>query len=285
LDEHFANGTGGNKFDLAGRHSAYLATRGGAAGTAIRSGVGLALQDHRRSRRWQNEFAKRACRFPVSAKSGLLRLFPSLSGHGGWQALTRTDPKGIHNFAQLPLARYTVATPGYIEAKGIPLRTVGPWLMRTHTMRNPSWSSTKNWPGSNFPAKIHSGNKSGAAMGNRCLRLLNERSSAWLRIRICTHSSGTLNPASGFPWRNKACVKTSGATLFWLPTRQQQRAGGLQSGCTGDRGARRVWRHELPGLRCLPMRLACAWPWARGPLTFYGWCFGRASCWRRLELG
>ena len=38
------------------------------------------------------------------------------------QALTRTDPKGIHNFAQLPLARYTVVTPGYIEAKGIPLR-------------------------------------------------------------------------------------------------------------------------------------------------------------------
>src|SRR4029077_5781415 len=122
LDEHFAKGTGGDKFDLAGRHSACEATRGCAAGAAIRSGVGLALQDHRRSRRWQNEFAKRACRFPVSAKSGLLRLFPSPPGHGGWQALTRSDPKGIHNFAQLPLARYTVVTPGYIAAKGIPLR-------------------------------------------------------------------------------------------------------------------------------------------------------------------
>lgn len=38
------------------------------------------------------------------------------------QALTRTDPKGIHNFAQLPLVRYTVMTPGYFEAMGIPLR-------------------------------------------------------------------------------------------------------------------------------------------------------------------
>lgn len=47
------------------------------------------------------------------------------------QALTRTDPKGIYCFSQLPLVRYTVVTPGYFAAMGIPLKA-GRYMVDAH---------------------------------------------------------------------------------------------------------------------------------------------------------
>jgi predicted permease len=38
------------------------------------------------------------------------------------QAISRTDPAGFQSFAGLPLVRYSLVTPGYFEAMGIPLR-------------------------------------------------------------------------------------------------------------------------------------------------------------------
>lgn len=59
---------------------------------------------------------------PGMHEAGLAQAIPFAAGPRWLQALTRTDPRGIHNFSQLPLVRYTVATPGYIEALGIPLK-------------------------------------------------------------------------------------------------------------------------------------------------------------------
>ena len=59
---------------------------------------------------------------PGMRETGLAQAIPFGSGSRWLQALTRTDPKGIHNFSQLPLVRYTVVTPGYLEAVGMPLR-------------------------------------------------------------------------------------------------------------------------------------------------------------------
>jgi putative ABC transport system permease protein len=59
---------------------------------------------------------------PGVRQVGLAQAIPFSPGPRWLQALTRTDPKGIHNFSQLPLVRYTVVTPGYFEAMGIPLR-------------------------------------------------------------------------------------------------------------------------------------------------------------------
>src|SRR5580700_5899693 len=59
---------------------------------------------------------------PGMRQAGLAQAIPFAPGPRWLQALTRTDPKGIRNFSQLPLVRYTVATPGYLEAMGIPLR-------------------------------------------------------------------------------------------------------------------------------------------------------------------
>jgi putative ABC transport system permease protein len=59
---------------------------------------------------------------PSVHEVGLAQAIPFSPGARWLQALTRTDPKGIHNFAQLPLVRYTVVSPGYFEAMGIPLR-------------------------------------------------------------------------------------------------------------------------------------------------------------------
>ncbi len=59
---------------------------------------------------------------PGMHQAGLAQAIPFAPGPRWLQALTRTDPKGVHNFSQLPLVRYTVATPGYLEAIGVPLR-------------------------------------------------------------------------------------------------------------------------------------------------------------------
>jgi putative ABC transport system permease protein len=59
---------------------------------------------------------------PGMHQAGLAQAIPFTDGPRWLQALTRSDPKGLHNFSQLPLVRYTVATPGYLEAMGIPLK-------------------------------------------------------------------------------------------------------------------------------------------------------------------
>ena len=59
---------------------------------------------------------------PGMRETGLAQAIPFGTGSRWLQALTRTDPKGIHNFSQLPLVRYTVVTPGYLETVGMPLR-------------------------------------------------------------------------------------------------------------------------------------------------------------------
>lgn len=59
---------------------------------------------------------------PSVREVGLAQAIPFSPGARWLQALTRTDPKAIHNFAQLPLVRYTVVSPGYFAAMGIPLR-------------------------------------------------------------------------------------------------------------------------------------------------------------------
>jgi putative ABC transport system permease protein len=63
-----------------------------------------------------------ALQVPGMREAGLAQAIPFTDGARWLQALTRTDPKGIHNFSQLPLVRYTVVTPGYPEAVGMPLR-------------------------------------------------------------------------------------------------------------------------------------------------------------------
>jgi len=59
---------------------------------------------------------------PGMQQAGVAQAIPFTNGPRWLQALTRTDPKGIHNFSQLPLVRYTVVTPGYLETVGSPLR-------------------------------------------------------------------------------------------------------------------------------------------------------------------
>ena len=134
---------------------------------------------------------------------GIAQAIPFSPGARWLQALTRTDPKGIHNFSQLPLVRYTVVTPGYFEAMGIPLKA-GRYMVDAdaHDTQPVVVINEKLAP-NNFPMKIHSGNRSGSGMRSPCPRRLHERSSALSATRICTHSSETLIPQLGYPWRNK----------------------------------------------------------------------------------
>jgi predicted permease len=60
---------------------------------------------------------------PGMVQAGLAQSIPFAPGARWMQAVSRTDPKGIHNFSELPLVRYTVVTPGYFEAMGIPLKS------------------------------------------------------------------------------------------------------------------------------------------------------------------
>lgn len=60
---------------------------------------------------------------PGMVQVGLAQSIPFAPGARWMQAVSRTDPKGIHNFSELPLVRYTVVTPGYFEAMGIPLKS------------------------------------------------------------------------------------------------------------------------------------------------------------------
>lgn len=59
---------------------------------------------------------------PGVTQAALAQSIPFAPGARWLQALTRTDPRGLRSFAQLPLVRYTVVTPGYFEALGIGLK-------------------------------------------------------------------------------------------------------------------------------------------------------------------
>lgn len=60
---------------------------------------------------------------PGVTQVGLAQSIPFSYGARWLQALTRTDPRSLTTFAQLPLVRYSPITPGYFEALGIPLRS------------------------------------------------------------------------------------------------------------------------------------------------------------------
>jgi putative ABC transport system permease protein len=53
--------------------------------------------------------------------AGIVQTLPFAPGPRWMQAVATSDPKGVRNLSELPLARYTVATAGYLEAMGISL--------------------------------------------------------------------------------------------------------------------------------------------------------------------
>ncbi len=59
---------------------------------------------------------------PGVRRSAVVQALPFAPGARWLQAVTRSDPKAIADIGQLPLVRYTVATAGYFEAMGIPLK-------------------------------------------------------------------------------------------------------------------------------------------------------------------
>ena len=67
--------------------------------------------------------AEQVRQVPGVREAGLVQFLPFSSAPGWLQALTREDPKGIRNPADLPHVRYTVASTGYLEAMGIPLKS------------------------------------------------------------------------------------------------------------------------------------------------------------------
>jgi putative ABC transport system permease protein len=60
---------------------------------------------------------------PGVTRVALAQSIPFSNGARWLQALTRTDPRSMATFAQQPLVRYTVVTPGYFETLGIALRS------------------------------------------------------------------------------------------------------------------------------------------------------------------
>lgn len=58
---------------------------------------------------------------PGLKQEGFAQAIPFAPGARWLQAISRTDPRSIQNVASLPLVRYSVVTPGYFEAMGIPL--------------------------------------------------------------------------------------------------------------------------------------------------------------------
>jgi putative ABC transport system permease protein len=59
---------------------------------------------------------------PGMVQVGLAQSIPFAPGARWMQAVSRSDPKGVHNISELLLVRYTVVTRGYFEAMGIPLK-------------------------------------------------------------------------------------------------------------------------------------------------------------------
>jgi predicted permease len=59
---------------------------------------------------------------PGLQQEGLAQAIPFSLGARWLQAISRSDPQGLQSFSSLPLVRYSVITPGYFEALGIPLK-------------------------------------------------------------------------------------------------------------------------------------------------------------------
>jgi putative ABC transport system permease protein len=59
---------------------------------------------------------------PGLQQEGLAQAIPFSPGARWLQAVSRSDPQGMQSFSSLPLVRYSVITPGYFEALGVPLK-------------------------------------------------------------------------------------------------------------------------------------------------------------------
>ncbi|HLY40217.1 MAG TPA: ABC transporter permease [Terracidiphilus sp.] len=68
------------------------------------------------------EILLRTRSIPGLGPAALAQAIPFSPGPRWLQAISRGDPKGVPNIATLPLVRYSVVTPGYFEAMGIPLK-------------------------------------------------------------------------------------------------------------------------------------------------------------------
>jgi putative ABC transport system permease protein len=77
-----------------------------------------------------------AAQLPGIRQAGIVQTLPFAPGPRWLQAVTLTDPKNTTNVAQLPFVRYTVATAGYLEAMGIPVKS-GRSLARTDDRNAP----------------------------------------------------------------------------------------------------------------------------------------------------
>ncbi|HXN63895.1 MAG TPA: ABC transporter permease [Candidatus Acidoferrales bacterium] len=67
------------------------------------------------------EIQKKTQDIPGLKQEGLAQAIPFAPGSRWLQAVSRSNPKGMESFSSLPLVRYSVITPGYFEAMGIPL--------------------------------------------------------------------------------------------------------------------------------------------------------------------
>jgi putative ABC transport system permease protein len=69
-----------------------------------------------------NRVREETLQVPGVRQAGLAQAIPFSAGPRWLQAITRSDPKGIQSFSQLPLVRYTVITPGYLEGLGMQMK-------------------------------------------------------------------------------------------------------------------------------------------------------------------
>jgi predicted permease len=61
-------------------------------------------------------------RAPGVVAAGAAQALPFAEGATWFQALSRTDPRSVGNLAALPHVHYNVASPGYAEALGLPVK-------------------------------------------------------------------------------------------------------------------------------------------------------------------
>jgi putative ABC transport system permease protein len=68
-----------------------------------------------------NEIRQVTKSIPGVKEDGLSQAIPFAPGPRWLQAISRVDPKGVKSASSFPMVRYSVVTPGYFEAIGIPL--------------------------------------------------------------------------------------------------------------------------------------------------------------------
>ncbi len=223
---------------------------------------------------------------PVVRQVGLAQAIPFSPGARWLQALTRTDPKGIHNFSQLPLVRYTVVTPGYFEAMGIPLKAgrtvtdadahdaqsvvvineklawqqfpgedpIGKQIWIGHAESLPS-SSPRTIVGVVADTHMYALERDPDASAWVPMAQQNVSEDIWRNLFLVADTG--IDPTNALPSVTQmirgidpelavADVSSMEQRLrdsLWRQRFSSKRAGSVQSGCAGDRGARRVWRH------------------------------------------